>query len=196
MKYVLLMVVTAMLGLAPLTGQGQNAEREGISGEQQLAERLGTERLPLTSAPPLDGPNTSVLLQTGEQNQATVQQRYAGATGHGNLVQIVQAGAANVADIGQYGAANRSSVDQQGNGNRVDSQLTGTGIESVIRQDGNQNAVQQDLSQDGRRYLIEQQGSHNELNQRETSAAPAPGYEVRMQGTGIRLTIEQGRVLP
>ncbi|RTQ48204.1 hypothetical protein EJV47_17395 [Hymenobacter gummosus] len=195
MKHVLLWAATSLLGFAPLAAHSQNAEREGISGEQQLAERLGTERLPLSSQP-LDGPNTSVLLQTGEQNEASVQQRYTGAAAHGNLVQIVQAGAANVAAISQYGAANRTDVEQRGHGNSVDSQLSGTGIESVIRQTGNQNEVQQELSQDNRRYVIEQQGSRNELNQRETSAAPAPGYEVRMQGNGIRLTIEQGRVIP
>ncbi|GAB3838497.1 hypothetical protein [Hymenobacter jeollabukensis] len=196
MKPLSLAVFSSALSILalPVVAQ-QNTDREGISNEQQLAERLGTERLPMAPAATV-GPNTARLLQQGQQNEATVEQRYAGAAALGNLVQIVQAGAANLADIGQYGAANRTVVDQQGAGNRAESQLTGTGIESEIRQRGNQNVLQQDLSLDNRSYLVEQRGNGNELVQRESGAAPGPGYEVRMVGNGIRLTIEQGRVSP
>ncbi|RAK63486.1 hypothetical protein [Hymenobacter edaphi] len=195
MKPLSLAVFSSALSIValPVVAQ-QNADREGISNEQQLAERLGTERLPVASAA-ATGPNTTQLLQQGSQNEAAVEQRYAGAA-LGNLVQIVQAGAANLADIGQIGAANRTVVEQRGAGNRIESQLTGTGIEAEIRQRGNQNLLQQDLSLDNRRYLVEQRGNANELVQRESGAAPGPGYEVRMVGNGIRLTIEQGRVSP
>lgn len=183
------------LSLLPLLGWAQQAERDGISNEQQLAERLGTERLPLQAAA-ADGANVSQLVQRGLDNEAAVQQRHAGAASLGNLVQIVQAGAANLADIGQLGGANRTLVEQRGAGNRVESQLTGTGIEADIRQQGNQNVLQQDLSLDNRSYLVEQRGNGNELIQRESSAAPGPGYEVRMVGNGIRVTIERGVATP
>jgi hypothetical protein len=196
MKPLSLAVLSGALSILalPVVAQ-QNTDRDGISNEQQLAERLGTERLPVAPAT-ITGPNTTLLLQQGHQNEAAVEQRYAGAAALGNLVQIAQAGAANMADIAQYGAANRTVVNQQGAANRVESQLTGTGIEAEIRQRGNQNLLQQDLSLDNRRYLVEQRGNGNELVQRESGAAPGPGYEVRMVGNGIRLTIEQGRVSP
>lgn len=193
-KHILELLTGGALALLPAAGQAQATDRDDLSDEQQLVERVGSERLPLT--PAVDGPNTTRLLQQGNQNEAQVQQRYAGAAALGNLVQIVQAGAANVADVSQYGAANRTLVDQQGRGNRVESQLTGNNIEADIRQRGNQNEVQQDLSQDNRRYLIEQRGNNNELVQRESSTAPVPGYEVRMVGNGIRITIERGQALP
>lgn len=193
-KRILGLLASGVLASLPAAVVAQSSDRDDLSAEQQLVEHMGSERLPL--APAADGANTSRLLQQGTQNEALVQQRYTGTGALGNLVQIVQAGAANVADVAQYGAANRTLVDQQGQHNRIESQLTGTGIEADIRQRGNQNLLLQELSQDNRRYLVEQRGNGNELVQRETGAAPALGYEVRMVGNGIRITIEQGQALP
>ncbi|WP_460575184.1 hypothetical protein [Hymenobacter coalescens] len=196
MKRQICVVAVGVLSALPLLGLAQGADRGEMSGEQQLAESLGTERLPLSGGEQLLGPNAVRLLQEGSRNEAAVQQRYSGEAALGNLVRIVQAGAANVVGVSQYGAANQTTVEQYGIGNRVESQLNGTGIESDIRQQGNQNVLQQELSLDNRRYLVEQQGNGNELLQRETSAAPGPGYEVRMQGNGIRIIIERGQALP
>ena len=83
-----------------------------------------------------------------------------------------------------------------GNRNNVATDIVGYNTESVIIQDGNNNRINQELNVDSRRYRVEQKGSNNELNQRESGAAAPPGYEIRMQGSGIRLTIEQGKKVP
>lgn len=141
-------------------------------------------------------------------------------TGNGNLADIVQAGDANQAEIAVLGNANATLLSQQGNANaatmrlagdnnavsatqrgtanRYDLDLTGSNLPVNVVQDGNGNRVQSTLTGGGeRRYGVQQVGNNNELTQREGADTVLPqGYSVEMRGTGIRMTIEQGRAVP
>ena len=141
-------------------------------------------------------------------------------TGNGNLADIVQAGDANQAEIAVLGNANATLLSQQGNANaatmrlagdnnavsatqrgtanRYDLDLTGSNLPVNVVQDGNGNRVQSSLTGGGeRRYGVQQVGNNNELTQREGAGTVLPqGYNIEMRGTGIRMTIEQGRAVP
>ncbi|WP_400190317.1 hypothetical protein [Hymenobacter sp. B81] len=190
MKTTLLSLLSGAVLLAP-AAQAQDSP----SAEHELAQQLGTERLPISLAGSAAELNETTLTQTGSHNSALVRQLRAGEAPLGNLVYMVQAGTGNSANLGQTGAGNRTVVEQFGNGNQVESDINGLNTESRIRQSGTANRVDQELNVDNRRYLVEQNGRNNELVQREQGAT-TPGYEVHMRGTGIRIVIEQGRVLP
>ncbi|GAA3925300.1 hypothetical protein [Hymenobacter algoricola] len=190
MKKLYVYFLAAALGISSLQARGQTQQKEskeGVSNEQQLAEQFGTDQLVDL---PVNSVNRAVLTQVGNGNGSSIDQRTFG--GAGNRVAILQSGNANTANTSQTGAGNVTTVKQMGNRNTVDSDIDGFNTESAIIQDGNNNRVNQGLSVDDRRYKVEQKGNNNQLNQQESGIAAPPGYEVYMQGNGIRMTIEQG----
>jgi hypothetical protein len=196
MKTRYISLLLAVLGLATTLAQAQTQtqikeSKEGISTEQQLAEQLGTDQL---VSLPANSANRAVLTQDGNNNSANIDQRLFG--GAGNTAAVLQLGNVNTANVTQMGSGNVTSVKQTGNRNRVNTDIEGYNTESNIVQTGNNNQVNQDLNVDSRRYKVEQQGNNNQLNQRESGSTAPPGYEIRMQGSGINLTIEQGKVHP
>lgn len=165
---------------------------EDISTGQLLVQRLGTDNLGTSAAEASVVSNQASLLQHGNQNQGSIDQRMVGV-GQGNVAGITQSGTSNVAAILQAGAGSRTSIVQVGGSNVAASEINGYNTESDIVQKGNGNRVDQRLNVDDRRYSVEQMGNNNNLVQRE-SGNTAPGYEVTMKGNGIRIIIEQGRV--
>ena len=95
------------------------------------------------------------------------------------------------------GSNNPVDMTQRGNRNQLDLELTGTSTTVNLTQQGNDNRVQSALAGNNREYSVSQLGNNNELTQREGAATVLPqGYSVEMRGTGIRMTIEQGRATP
>ncbi|RSK33982.1 hypothetical protein [Hymenobacter metallilatus] len=141
----------------------------------ELLKKSGAD-LNAAAAAVLPVANKAILVQVGSANQATLQ----------------QVGTGNVILAEQMGTRNAQSVTQRGTGNTVVSTIEGNGTTSSIQQAGSYNTVTQELQVDNRRYTVQQQGANNQLTQRESGVAAPPGYDVKMQGNGIRLTIDQG----
>lgn len=202
---------------AAVSAQAQQRQpSEAATAEQRLVEDLGTERLPTVFA--IDGGrsvlNASALQQTGISNMATINQQ--SLSTQVNQAFVVQAGAANVLGLSQTGGGNNAYLGQQGTGNRLDlsqngqqntSTITQKGASNQfkgivdgdrntlnINQDGINNQVHSEIHQDGRNYTINQTGYNNTLTQLEQTTRATSGYSVEMRGTGINLTIEQGKV--
>lgn len=192
----------------------QRAPSEAPTSEQRLAEDLGLERLP-SGAPSLSSlQNAATLLQSGTSNTARIDQQslasggnqayveQVGAvnilglvqTGSGNMATVGQSGAGNQADLTQNGQGNASALTQQGNNNRLTGVVVGNSNELNIHQDGSNNQVDSEIRQNKQAYTINQYGSGNLLKQVESTVQGTPGYTVEMRGTGINLTIEQGKV--
>jgi hypothetical protein len=187
-------LLTAGLGALGLQAHGQSQQKEpkeGISNEQQLAEHFGTDQLVEL---PTNSLNRAALTQNGNNNVGSIDQRTFG--GVGNTVAVLQLGNTNTANATQTGGGNVTTVKQTGNHNSATTDIEGYNTESAIIQNGNNNRISQDLDVDNRRYKVEQQGNNNQLNQRESGVVAPPGYEVYMTGSGIRMTIEQGKVIP
>lgn len=188
--------------------QGHNPDLPA-SAAQQVVEEIGLDRFNITVSGlrPIDARNLSVLRQTGQSNQATIQQV---SEGNGpNQALVVQAGNANITDFYQYGGhneanlklqgdSNTGSVYQNGSKNTYDGRVMGDNNKVNVVQDGDDNHAVLDVTDSyGRSYPVRQVGNKNELTQREAAGTTAPlGYGVEMRGNGIRLTIEQGRVQP
>jgi len=178
MKKWLLGLVSAVLGLTPLLTHAQvTTAPDGIPlTAQELMEQLSPAQL------------ISATGQTATpQNQVILQQ-----VGAGNTATVNQLGLTNAVLATQNGNGLNTTIEQNGNGNTVTSEISGTGTSSAVVQTGNQNLLQQQLNVDNRRYSVEQQGSFNQLIQREGGINAPPGYEVKMVGNGIRMTVEQG----
>lgn len=143
-----------------------------------LLQNAGAE-LNAAVTPALPLANKAMLAQVGSGNQAT----------------LLQTGVSNVIIAAQTGSQNVQAVAQSGTGNTASTTIVGNGTTSNIRQNGAYNSVDQELRVDNRRYMVQQMGTNNQLVQRETGAAAPPGYEIKMQGNGIRLSIEQGSVV-
>ncbi|KAA9327181.1 hypothetical protein F0P96_18260 [Hymenobacter busanensis] len=191
----LVLIVFCLISWTITANAQQRESNDSQRAEQALAEQLGPERLPLDVLTALSDANRAILVQEGNQNAASIQQMRTSGASLGNLVNLVQVGSGNAATIEQAGAATRTSVEQYGTNNWVESDINGLNTESQIRQTGANNRVEQDLDVDNRRYTVEQTGRNNQLIQRENGTT-TPGYEVQMRGNGIRIIIEQGRVLP
>ncbi|MFD1871522.1 hypothetical protein [Hymenobacter bucti] len=192
----------------------QRAPGEMATAGQRLAEDLGLERLPNSTAVSLQ--NTATLLQEGSGNAARIDQQSLAAPGNqayvlqvgaanalglvqaggGNSATVVQNGTDNRADLTQQGQGNSSALTQQGAQNRLTGLVAGDGTKLTIRQEGNNNQVDSELRQNRQAYTINQYGSGNVLKQVESGVQATPGYTVEMRGTGINLTIEQGKIKP
>lgn len=194
----------------------QRPASEAPTAEQRLAEDVGLDRLP-TGVPALSTlQNAATLLQNGSGNTARIDQRslagasnqtYVEQVGAANALGLVQTGGGNVATVQQYGTGNQADLTQQGQGNssaltqrgtnnRLTGQLTGNQSELNIHQDGSNNQVDSEIRQNKQAYTINQYGSGNSLKQVETTSQATPGYTVEMRGSGINLTIEQGKTKP
>lgn len=192
----------------------QRPASEAATSEQRLAEDLGLERLP-SSTPALSTlQNAATLLQSGTGNTARIDQQSLANTGNqayveqvgvanalglvqtgsGNVATVGQSGAGNQADLTQNGQGNASTLTQQGNNNRLTGVVVGNSNELNIHQDGSNNQVDSEIRQNKQAYTINQYGSGNLLKQVESTVQGTPGYTVEMRGTGINLTIEQGKV--
>jgi minor curlin subunit len=192
----------------------QRAPSEAASAEQRLVEELGLERLPNGPATRLQ--NAATLLQNGAGNTARIDQQslsggvsnqaYVEQIGAANTLGLVQAGSnsasvvqqgtGNRADLTQNGQGNASGITQKGDNNRLTGLVMGNNNGLNIHQDGSNNQVDSELRQNRQAYTINQYGSGNVLKQVESSVQATPGYTVEMRGTGINLTIEQGKIKP
>lgn len=203
--------------LATLTARAQqHTSSEAVTTEQRLVEDFGLERLS-NATPPGNARNASTLLQYGAGNTTRLDQRNISSLG--NQAYVVQAGAANVLGLTQTGGGNAAYVSQSGNGNNANFTQDGQGNSSTItqrgtgnqltglvdgdrnqvnvRQEGSNNRVNTEIREDKRIYNISQYGYGNTLTQRESTTSLTPqGYSVEMRGAGIKMTIEQSKVVP
>lgn len=218
MSYSYALALTWALALGFKAHAQQQAHSEAPSTEQRLAEDVGPERLPTDAAPTLTTlQNTVRLLQNGSGNTARIDQQilagsgsnqaYIDQVGTANALGLMQAGAGNVATVGQTGTGNQADLTQQGQGNtsaltqkgdnnRLTGLAAGDHLELNIHQDGSNNQVDSAIRESKRSYTINQYGNGNVLKQVESTSQAAPGYTVEMRGSGITLTIEQGKVKP
>ena len=206
----LLVLSLALAASAPLLAraQGRGVPETAPSAAQQVVEEIGLDRLTSTTSGlrPADARNLSVLRQTGQSNQATIEQ--VSQTSTPNQALIVQAGNANIVDFYQYGSGNEASlllqgnkntgsVDQRGSNNVYDGRVVGNRNDVDVVQNGQNNRATLDAAGNNRSYPVLQVGNNNQLTQREGAGTTAPqGYGVEMRGNGILLTIEQGRATP
>lgn len=179
---------------------------QAATAEQRLAEDLGVDRLRNALQPTAETRNTTLLLQSGVGNSGTINQ--VSLSGPANQAAIVQSGNGNTLSLDQLGTGNQTSFSQTGDANQAAIRQSGTTNTIVSRLAGNSNNVNVEQSGTGNQYSsqiignqgvykIDQVGNYNTLTQRETSTAtPLPGYEVKMEGNNMHLTIEQGKVFP
>lgn len=217
MKRTSFFALTGALALATVVAQAQQrTPSEAATAEQRLAEDLGLERLPNGAPAASDLRNASTLLQTGNGNTARLDQQGLATpvnqaymaqvgtanvlgvnqTGSGNSAYVSQNGSGNQLDFTQDGRGNSSTLTQRGSANQLKGMVDGNNNEVNIRQDGSNNVVNSEIREDRRTYNITQQGYGNTLNQVESTSQTPQGYNVEMRGNGIRLTIEQSRVIP
>lgn len=203
----LVFLFAACLGGA-LTAHGQGlGTSQAATAEQRLAEDLGVDRLRANLLSSTDVRNNALLLQNGVGNNANVNQT--NPSGTTNQAVVVQAGTGNTLGLDQNGTGNQTSFVQTGDDNQANLRQNGTTNTIVGRVTGNNNNVNVDQLGAGNqystqlmgnqgRYTIDQLGNNNTLTQRETSTTttPLPGYEVKMEGNNMHLTIEQGKVFP
>ncbi|MGI4741980.1 MAG: hypothetical protein ACRYG7_42995 [Janthinobacterium lividum] len=194
----------------------QRPASEATTAEQRLAEDVGLERLP-TGAPALSAlQNAVTLLQNGAGNSARIDQQslsgvsnqaYVEQVGGTNALGLVQTGGGNVATAQQYGNGNQADLTQQGqnnssallqrgNNNRLTGLVATDHSELNISQNGSNNQVNSEIRESQRSYTINQYGNNNSLKQVESTIQATPGYTVEMRGSGINLTIEQGKIKP
>jgi minor curlin subunit len=189
----------------------QRAPSEAPTAEQRLAEDISPERLPTGTS----YQNNLLLLQNGAGNTTRIdQQSLTGAgvnqayveqvgaanslgliqTGSGNVSNSLQSGNGNQADLTQQGQSNNSALTQRGDNNRLTGLVVADRTELNINQNGNNNQVSSEIRESQRSYTINQYGSNNSLKQVESTITATPGYTVEMRGSGINLTIEQGKI--
>lgn len=197
--------------LLPVAGAW--AQSASMANATPLAQGSGGTELYLRDLPENLHPNRPLLLnadnmvmltQVGNSNIAGINQvgdanlaRMA-VQGNNNTTTLTQRGNRNAANIDVAGDNNPVAVTQNGNGNQYELDLTSSSNTPVnVVQNGSGNRVQSELSGSGRQYNVTQFGNNNELTQRENASSVLPkGYSVEMRGTGMRLTIEQNRVIP
>ncbi|MDU0371441.1 curlin repeat-containing protein [Hymenobacter endophyticus] len=177
MKTKWLILTSLLLCCAATASQAQTSGEDNPVPSLVLLQNAGAE-LNAAVAPALPLINKVMLTQVGSGNQAT----------------LLQTGVNNTIIASQTGNQNVQAVAQSGTSNTINTTIVGNGTTSTIKQNGAYNSVEQELRVDSRRYLVQQMGTNNQLVQREAGATAPPGYEIKMQGNGIRLSIEQGSV--
>ncbi|MFD2719438.1 hypothetical protein ACFST9_11980 [Hymenobacter monticola] len=217
-----LLLISIMSSSAAM-GQTIRPSSEAATAEQRLAEDLGLERLPDNAIipTPANGRNVSTLQQNGRDNTAAINQQTLSSLGNqayvtqageynglslmqmggGNIANVTQNGNNNNAEYTQNGQGNSSTITQKGRNNRIQGlsaesefQLQGDYNTMKITQEGSNNTVKGEIRENSRVYDIRQNGNNNTLTQIETSPQAPKGYTVEMKGSGINLTIQQGRV--
>jgi len=213
--YCLFALASTLLLAAQVAQAQQRPASEASTADQRLAEEVGLERLP-TGAPGLTSlQNAATLLQNGSGNTARIDQQslsggvsnqaYVEQVGAANALGLLQTGSGNVANSQQYGSGNQANLTQQGQNNTSallqrgdNNRLTGVvaadRTELNINQNGSNNQVSSEIRESQRSYTINQYGNNNSLKQVESTIQATPGYTVEMRGSGINLTIEQGKV--
>jgi hypothetical protein len=139
----------------------------------------------------IDVLNKFILRQTGDNNQASIQQIQSGTTFLSNTSMIVQDGFSNAVGLIQNGGGNATDIRQYGNNNSSDLNIEGDGVRSAIVQQGNNNQVNQSLKGDGLNYVVTQQGNNIQLTQVE-SETHTRQYSVNQVGDGMRVIIVNG----
>lgn len=172
--------------------QQRNEDKTYTSNEQQIAEAIGLERLVTVRDLPVNSRNLSVLLQEGDNNRAITTQRNDALLS--NQVAITQVGAFNDTEASQVGNNNRTVVRQTGTLNVVRSEVVGSNNQTDIAQDGDRNQVMQQFNADNQTYRIVQDGYDNVLEQRGVSTTAPLGYDIKMEGSGIQISIEQNKL--
>lgn len=200
------LLLAACLGGA-LAAQGQTTgASQAATAEQRLAEDMGVDRLRSDLLPNTGTRTSSLLLQTGTGNSVTINQATQGLlpsqavivqTGNNNLLGLDQTGSGNQTNFSQIGDANQTTLRQTGTTNAITGRVAGNNNNVDVNQVGDSNQYSTQLTGNQGRYVIDQVGNNNSLTQRETSTTtPLPGYEVKMEGNNMHLTIEQGKVFP
>lgn len=213
MKSIRILLLAGGLAAALGAQAQQRAPSEAPTAEQRLAEDISPERLPTGTS----YQNNALLLQNGTGNNARIdQQSLTGAgvnqayveqvgaanalgliqAGNGNTANSMQQGTGNQADLTQQGQNNTSALTQRGDNNRLTGLVVADRTELNINQDGNNNQVSSEIRESQRSYTINQYGNNNSLKQVESTVQATPGYTVEMRGSGINLTIEQGKLKP
>jgi hypothetical protein len=206
MKALLFFVCSGMLGAGAVHAQTSYADPANTTS-QQLAQDLGVDRIRYALTPTAaDSRNVTSLLQTGVNNTAIINQTSQAVlanqaaiqqNGVGNMLGLTQTGSDNKTNFSQNGTGNQAALRQQGTSNAIDGQVTGNDNEVVTSQQGTGNQYSTQLAGSRGRYTIEQLGNNNSLTQRESATStPLPGYNVKMEGSNMHLTIEQGKVFP
>lgn len=211
MKPYCLLVLTSGLVATQAAQAQQRAPSEAATAEQRLAEDISPERLPTGTS----YQNNALLLQNGTGNSARIDQQsltgagtnqayieQAGAAnalgliqaGSGNTMNALQQGNGNQADLTQQGQNNTSALTQRGDNNRLTGVVAADRTELNINQNGSNNQVSSEIRESQRSYTINQYGNNNSLKQVESTVQATPGYTVEMRGSGINLTIEQGKI--
>jgi hypothetical protein len=203
MKNALLLLAGSLLGAVGAQAQTPGTS-QAATAEQRLAEDLGVDRLRnALQLPSTDARNTATLLQMGTSNAATIDQTSLGVppnqatvmqAGAGNALGLTQTGSNNQTAFGQTGNANQATLRQTGSNNVLQGQVTGDDNALDVTQQGQGNRYSTQLTGSHGRYNVDQVGTGNTLIQREAATTtPLPGYNVQQQGTGMQLTIEQGK---
>ena len=205
MKTYLFFFVASLSSALAAHGQVVGAS-QAATAEQRLAEDLGVDRLRSALLPTTETRNSALLLQSGVSNIATIDQASMGRptngaavvqAGTGNVLGLYQVGSGNQTSFSQTGDANQAALRQNGTTNTIVGRVAGNGNNVDVDQVGTGNQYSTQLTGNQGRYVIDQVGNNNTLTQRETSATtPLPGYEVKMEGNNMHLTIEQGKVFP
>jgi minor curlin subunit len=210
-------IIGSILTAATTARAQQHAsEASDANTTQQLAENIGPDRLEAVTRLSEASRNSSILLQRGDGNTAHIDQQslvvlgnqaYIAQVGTANTLEVLQAGGANIATVEQRGNGNQANLTQQGQNNTSlltqrgdNNRLTGTvaadRTELNINQNGSNNQVSSEIRESQRSYTINQYGNNNSLKQVESTIQATPGYTVEMRGSGINLTIEQGKIKP
>jgi hypothetical protein len=206
MKALLFFLGSSLLGIEAAHAQTSYAA-PATTTAQQLAQDLGVDRIRYALTPSTaDLRNATSLLQTGANNTAVIDQTNQAVlanqaaiqqNGTGNMLGLTQTGSDNQTNFSQTGSGNQAALRQQGTSNTINGQVAGNDNEVAATQQGTGNQYSTQLAGSRGRYTIEQLGNNNTLTQRETATStPLPGYSVKMEGSGMHLTIEQGKVFP
>ena len=202
MKACAFLLAACLGGTLAAHGQGLGTS-QAATAEQRLAEDLGVDRLRASLQPTVDVRNNALLLQNGVGNNAAINQTNPNGTtnqavvvqaGTGNTLGLDQTGTGNQTSFVQAGDDNQASLRQNGTANTIVGRVAGNGNNVNVDQQGASNQYSTQLTGNQGRYTIDQLGNNNTLTQRETSTTtPLPGYEVKMEGNNMHLTIEQGK---
>jgi hypothetical protein len=207
MKIRLILVAGGLSTASLAQAQAGSASSHATTAEQRLAEDLGVDRLRNALLVPVpDARNTASLLQAGTSNTTTVNQFSQGTlpnqatvaqAGTGNYLNILQIGFNNQTNFSQTGNTNQTTLQQNGSGNAVRGRVVGNDNALDVQQQGLNNSYSTQLLGNQGRYNIDQLGNNNSLTQREASTTtPLPGYDVKMEGSNMHITIEQGKAFP
>lgn len=132
------------------------------------------------------GNEASITQMNGDGNDATVEQGPGdGFPGQNNLAVIVQNGSMNQTTIQQFGKNNIAGIKLVGNSNGITLEQTGNGNEYLLDFTGS------DLGSTGgsTTHQVSQIGSNNRLVQVGQGRMP---FDVRQRGDGMRMVIRHG----